>query len=106
MGRMAWHQATPQRLEPVGPDRDCGAGVPRRTRRAALGRRHRNTTAVSSYDTGVGPDQPRSSLAGLTRKVTSPATVLIRLSARPLTSPGSLWNRVISGAEVRTVDQG
>ena len=35
MGRMTRHQATPQRLEPVGPDRDCGTGVPRRTRRAA-----------------------------------------------------------------------
>ena len=35
MGRMTWHPATPQRLEPAGPDRDCGAGAPRRTRRAA-----------------------------------------------------------------------
>ena len=27
MGRMARHQAAPQRLGPVGPDRDYGAGV-------------------------------------------------------------------------------
>ena len=24
MVRMTWHLATPQRLEPVGPERDCG----------------------------------------------------------------------------------
>ena len=37
MGRMTRPQAIPhwQRLEPVGPDRDHGAGVPWRTRRAA-----------------------------------------------------------------------
>ena len=29
MGRMTWHQATPQCLEPVGPDRDYGTSVPR-----------------------------------------------------------------------------
>ena len=105
VGRMACHQATPQRLEPVGPDRDCGAGVPRRTHRAAPGRRHRNTTAVSPHDTGAGPDQPRSQPARLTRTTTSPTTVLIRVFTRPLTSPESLWNRVVSGAEVRAVDQ-
>ena len=78
MGRIIWHQATLQRLEPVGTDRDYGTGVPLQTRRAAPGWRHRNTTtAVSSYDTGVGPNQPRSQPAGLTRTVTSPATVLI-----------------------------
>ena len=98
MGRMTWHQATPQPLEPVGPDRDYGTGVPRRIHRAAPGRRHRNTAAVSPYNTGVGPDQPRSQPAWLTQNVTSPATVLICLSTRPLTSPES-------GAEVRTVDQ-
>ena len=27
MGQIMWHQTTPQRLEPVGPDRDYGAGV-------------------------------------------------------------------------------
>ena len=31
--------------------------------------------------------------------------MLIRLSNRPLTSADSLWNRVISGAEVQMVDQ-
>ena len=31
--------------------------------------------------------------------------VLICLSNRLLTSPDSLWNRVISGADVRIVDQ-
>ena len=104
MGRITWHQATPQRLEPVGPDRDYGTGVTRRTHRAAPGRRHRNsTTAVSSYDTCVGPDQPRSQPAGLTRTVTLPATALIRLSTRSLTSCESLRNQVMSGAEVRTV---
>ena len=64
--------------------------------------------AASSYDTGVGPDQPRSQPARLTRTATSPTTVPICLSARPLTSPESLRNRVILGAEVRsarTVDQ-
>ena len=68
MSRMAWHLATPQRLEPVGPDRDYSAGVPRRTRREAPGRRHRNTTeyhggldlVVGLTTPGVGPDQPRS----------------------------------------------
>ena len=35
MGRMTWHQATPWRLEPAGPDRDWGTGVQRQTRRAA-----------------------------------------------------------------------
>ena len=74
MVRMTWLQATPQRLEPVGPDSDCGAGVPRRTRRAGPGRRHRNTTAVSSYDTGAGPEQPRSQQARLTRTTSSPTT--------------------------------
>ena len=39
---------------------DYGTGVPRRTRLAAPGWRHRNTTAASSYEAGVGPDQPRS----------------------------------------------
>ena len=68
MGRMTWHLAAPQRSEPAGPDRrDYGTGVPRRTRRAAPGRRLRNTTAASSFDTGVGPDQPRSQPARLTR---------------------------------------
>ena len=73
MGRMTWHPAAPQRLEPVGPDRDCGTGVPRRTRRAAPGQCHhplsRNTTAVSPHDACAGPDQPRSQLAGLARTV-------------------------------------
>ena len=59
MGRMTWHQATPRRLEP-GPGRDYGTGVPRPTRRAAPGRRNRNSTAVSCYDTCVGPDHPLS----------------------------------------------
>ena len=71
------------------------------------GWRHRNTTTVSSssYDTGVGPDQPRSQQGWLTRTTTSPTTILICLSTRPLTSPESLWKRVISGAEVRILDQ-
>ena len=37
MRRMTWHPASPQRLEPVGPGRDYGTGVPRRTRGAAPG---------------------------------------------------------------------
>ena len=28
MGRMTWHLATPQRLEPVGPDRGYGPTAP------------------------------------------------------------------------------
>ena len=82
MGRMAcqWHQSTPQRLEPVGPDRNYGTGVPRRTRRAAPGLRHRKTTTVSSYGTGIGLDQLRPQPGRLTRTTTSPTTVLIRLS--------------------------
>ena len=51
MGRMTWHQATLQRLEPVGPDRDYGTCIPRRTHRVAPGWSHENTTAVLSYDT-------------------------------------------------------
>ena len=31
IGRMTWHLATQQRLEPVGPDREYGTGVPRGT---------------------------------------------------------------------------
>jgi hypothetical protein len=54
---------------------------------------------------GIGPDQPRSQPARLARSVTLPATVLIRLSTHPPTSPGFRWNRVISGAEVRNVDR-
>ena len=79
MGRMMWHQTTPQRLEPVGPDRDYGAGV--------------------------GPDQPRHQLTRLTLTKMSPATVLICLSTQPLTFSESLWNLVISGAEVLILDQ-
>ena len=79
MGWMTWHQATQQRLEPVGPDRDYGAGV--------------------------GQDQPLYQPTRLTRTTTSPTTVLICLSTRPLTSPESLRNRVISGEEVRILDQ-
>ena len=86
------HQATLLRLEPVGQslwhrrtaaDLSCGAGV------------------------GPGPDQPRShhDPARLTRTTTSPTTVLICLSSLPLTSPESLWNRAISEAEVRILDQ-
>ena len=73
MGWMTRHQATPQRLEPVGQDRDYGASV--------------------------GPDQPRYQLTRLTRTTTSPTTVLICLSTEPLTSPESIWNRVISGGD-------
>ena len=76
---MTLHQATPQRLEPVGQDRDYGASV--------------------------GPDQPRYQLTRLTRTTTSPTTVLICVSTEPLTSPESIWNRVISGAEVRILDR-
>ena len=47
----------------------------------------------------------RSQESRLTRTTTSFTTALIRLSTRPLTSPESLWNRVISGGEVRILDQ-
>ena len=60
---------------------------------------------VSSRGAGAGPDQPRSQPARLTRTKVSPATVLICLSTRPLTSPAPLWNRAISGAEVRILDR-
>ena len=92
MGWMTWHPATLQHLEPLGPDRDYGAGVPQRTRRVALGWRHRNTTAAPPYDTGVGSDRPRSQQATsrLTWATTSPTIVLFRLSNLPLTSPESL----------------
>ena len=118
MGRMARHQAALQRLAgrtvTAAPAYHGGlvawrragvVGIPRRTRSVAPGRRRRNTTAVSPHDTGVGPDQPRSQPARLTRTATSPATVLIHSSTRLLTSPESFRNRVISGAEVRTVSQ-
>ena len=107
MCRMTWRLATLQRLEPVGPDRDYGTGVPRRTRRTVPGWRHRNTTAASPYvATGrVGSDRSRTQPARLTRATTSPTTVLIHLSTRPLTSPEFLRNRVISGVEMRAVDQ-
>ena len=112
---MTWHRAARQRLEPVGPDRHgprhrrptadtstCGPD-----RRAAPGRRRRDTAAASAYGAGVGPDQAPSEPAGPTRIRASSATglVLIRFSARPLTCPGSLRNRVISGAEVRAADR-
>ena len=62
-----WHQATPQRMEPVGPYRDYGTGVPRRTRRAPQGLRHRNTTAVPTYDTALD----RTNLAQLTGRLSA-----------------------------------
>ena len=71
MGLITWHLATLQRLEPVGSDRDYGTGVPWRTRRVALGLRHRNTTVASPYDAGIGSDKPRSQQARLTRATTS-----------------------------------
>ena len=102
-------------LEPVGPGRDYGpardsgwavistdngTGATWRARRVAPG-----LAAASYHGAGIGPDQPRSQPARLARSVTLPATALIRLSTRPPTSPGFRWNRVISGAEVRTVDR-
>ena len=65
----------------------------------------RRTAPDSSCGCGVGPDQPRYQPARLTRTMTSPTTFLICLSNRQLTSPVSCWNRVVSGAEVRILDQ-
>jgi hypothetical protein len=38
-------------------------------------------------------------------RTTSPATVPVYALSRLLTSPVSIWNRVMSGADVRIVDQ-
>lgn len=100
MGRTAaWHQATPQRLEPVRPGRDYGAGVPRRCR-------SQNRTVTWCW---TGPTLAISRLG--TVRLTRATTVLISLPTvpKPPTSPESLWpgNRVIVlGAEVRILDQG
>ena len=80
------------------------------TRRAA-GRRadvigilgHR---AASSYDTCVGPGAAPAARLTLNVTRTSPVTVLMRLSTRPLTTPESLRNRVMSGdSEVLTANR-
>ena len=74
MGRMTWHQATPQRLEPVGPDRDCGT---RPGYHGGLVLRHRRWTRRTNLALSrLGRVWP-------TRTATSPATVLVRLSRHP-----------------------
>ena len=83
---------------------DYGTSVARRTRCAAPGWRHpsRNTTAASSYDAGVGTG-PTSLSAD---SADSDCDVACNGSdPLPLTSPESLRNRAISGAELRTVYQ-
>ena len=73
------------------PDRDHGAGVPR--------------CADSSRGAGVGPDQPRSQPARLTRTTTSPTMVLIDI-ARFHKDSGDVSGRADKqGAEVRILDQ-
>ena len=86
MRRMTRHQATSQRLE------------------ASWSRSGRTVTTAPALDRtnlAITAHQP----VRLTRTTTSLTTVLIWLSAQPLTSPESLWNRAISGAEVRILDQ-
>ena len=75
----------------------------------------RTVTTASAYRGGLvvrrrrwtGPTSlwRRYQPARLTRTTTVPTTVRICLSNRPLTSHESWCNRVISGAEVRIVDQ-
>jgi hypothetical protein len=50
------------------------------------------------------PEAVPGRIRSRTSRTTSSTTVLIDASSRLLTSPDSVWNRVISGAEVRTVD--
>ena len=52
MGRMTWHQATPQRLEPVGQDRDHGIGIGPVVRRRAgvMGIPRRSRLTIPALD--------------------------------------------------------
>ena len=118
MGRMTWHQATLQCLQPVGPGRVMAAvTTPLAAYQGGLVvRRWAGVIRIPRLSRLTIPALVRT-LANLalswrgcqTRTVTSPAAVQIHLSTvtRHLTSqaPESLRHRVISGAKVRTVDQ-